>query len=72
MSKDAQDAARYRWLKVHARVVDEDGGWASHFEFPHLRCHNDSPNKKYQMKRRTLDQSIDVEILQTVEPNANL
>lgn len=61
-SKDAQDAARYRWLKKRAHIVDEDGGWASHFEFPSVRCHNDSPNKAYQLKRRTLDQAIDTEI----------
>lgn len=61
--EDTHDAARYRWLKNQAHIIDEDGGWASHFEFPHVRCHNDSPNKAYQMKRRTLDEAIDAEII---------
>lgn len=59
---ESEDAARYRWLEERAYIVDEDGGWASHFELPHVRCHNDSPNKTYKMKRRTLDQAIDMEI----------
>lgn len=58
---DADDARRYRWLKKRAYIVDEDGGWASHFSFPHIKCHNDSPNKEWQIKRRTLDQAIDSE-----------
>jgi len=56
------DAKRYRWLKKQAHVVDEDGGWASHYELPNIDCHNDSPNKVYALKRRTLDQAIDMEM----------
>lgn len=53
------DAARYRWLKKQVRIIDEDGGWASYFRLPMIACHNDSPNARYTLKRRTLDEAID-------------
>lgn len=57
--RDAEDAKRYRWLRSQADVVDEDGGWASHFTLPHIPRHNDSPDKRFQLKNVGFDKSID-------------
>lgn len=53
------DAARYRWLREHAHVVEQDGGWASHFVLPHIARHTDSPVPEYWLKCRSLDKGID-------------
>lgn len=65
VSNEAADAARYRYLKKRARVVDEDGGWASHYELPNFRRHNDSPNKAYALRRQNLDSAIDTAMAKT-------
>lgn len=60
--RDAKDAKRYRWLRSQAYVVDEDGGWASHFGLPNIRRHNDSPNKKLALENAGFDKCVDREM----------
>lgn len=56
---DRADAERYRKLRALARTEGRDGGWSGYWVLPMLFAWNDSPDKRWHMKRRSFDQAVD-------------
>lgn len=61
-----QDAARYRWIKEHAKRDGRDGGWWGYYVLPMLPGWDGTPyaaDRGEGYDHKTLDEAVDAAML---------
>lgn len=59
---DAKDAARYRWIREHAKRDGRDGGWWGYYVLPMLPGWDGTPysaDRGEGYDHKTLDEAVD-------------